>query len=127
WPAAWGANVVDYGMDPEIVTNSVYGPQMEGALKSLPTYSIVMKLDDLFGAQGIYANPGGDTIVWERPASLELIYPDGRSGFHANCGLRVRGGFSRSTDNPKHAFRCFFRQEYGLSKLNFPVFGPPPA
>ena len=28
------------------------------------------------------------------------------------AGLRIRGGFSRSGDNPKHAFRFFFRNEY---------------
>jgi hypothetical protein len=72
----------------------------------------------------IYNNPGGDTITWERPASVELIYSDDTEGFQANCGIRIRGGFSRDPSNPKHAFRLFFRQEYGVSKLNYPVFGP---
>ena len=29
----------------------------------------------------------------------------------------------RSTSNPKHAFRLFFRSEYGDGKLNYPMFG----
>ena len=124
WPATWGGNVVDYGMDPEIVTNALYKDTLKDDLKSIPTFSIVMNLDDMFSAgTGIYANPGNDGPAWERPCSIELIHPDGEEGYQANCGIRLRGGFSRSTTNPKHAFRFFFRQEYGLSKLNFPMFG----
>jgi hypothetical protein len=125
WPASWGANTVDYGMDPDVVNTAPWSGTIKNDLKAIPTYSIVMNLNDLFSTStGIYANPGGDTIVWERPASLELIYPDDRKGFQINCGIRIRGGYSRATSNPKHAFRLFFRQEYGAAKLNFPVFGP---
>ncbi|MCI0745816.1 MAG: lamin tail domain-containing protein [Verrucomicrobia subdivision 3 bacterium] len=128
WPNAGriGANqIIDYGMDPDIVNNAVWGPQLKDALKSIPTFSVVTDLRHLFDpATGIYANPSGDEITWERPTSLELIYPDGREGFQINAGIRIRGGFSRSGDNPKHAFRFFFRREYGEPKLHFPVFGP---
>ena len=55
---------------------------------------------------------------WERPGSIELIYPDGTKGFQVNAGIRIRGGYSRSTGNPKHAFRFFFREEYGDAKLS---------
>ena len=127
WPAPrppGNGQTYDYGMDTNIVNDPVWGPQLSNALRSLPVFSVVMNLPDLFDpATGIYANPWNDTIAWERPASLELIYPDGRKGFHANCGIRIRGGYSRSGDNPKHAFRIFFRQEYGLPRLNFPLFG----
>ena len=124
WPASWGGNVVDYGMDPDIVNAAPWKDTIQNDLKSLPSFSVVMKLEDLFDpATGIYANPGGDTLAWERGCSLELIQPDGSKGFQENCGIRIRGGFSRSTSNPKHALRFFFRQEYGAPKLNFPVFG----
>ncbi|MCX7423938.1 MAG: CotH kinase family protein, partial [Planctomycetia bacterium] len=33
------------------------------------------------------------------------------------------GGFSRSGDNPKHALRFFFREQYGDATLNYPLFG----
>ncbi|HKX63221.1 MAG TPA: lamin tail domain-containing protein, partial [Verrucomicrobiae bacterium] len=125
WPAQKKANGggqnYDYGMDPQIVNNATWAPLIKDSLQSVPTYSLVM---DIAEFSSIYSNPGGDTITWERPASLELIYADDTEGFQANCGVRIRGGFSRSQDNPKHAFRIFFRQEYGLSKLNYPVFGP---
>ncbi|MDP2897805.1 MAG: lamin tail domain-containing protein, partial [bacterium] len=65
--------------------------------------------------------------------SAELIYPDGAEGpgfpegadegFQIDAGLRIRGGFSRTGSNPKHAFRLFFRSEYGDGKLNYPLFG----
>lgn len=126
WPAprTSGGQVYDYGMDPQVVTNPLYAGTLTNDLKAIPTISLVMTLGDLFDpATGIYANPSGDTIAWERPGSVELIHPNGAEGFHANCGVRIRGGYSRSTDNPKHAFRLFFRQEYGLSKLKYPLFG----
>ncbi|RYD78600.1 MAG: hypothetical protein EOP84_14050, partial [Verrucomicrobiaceae bacterium] len=55
------------------------------------------------------------------------INPDGTVGFQINCGLRLRGGFSRSADNPKHAFRLFFRDEYVAGKLKYPLFGSDPT
>jgi hypothetical protein len=125
WPASWGANSVDYGMDPNVVNDARYRATIEGDLRAMPSLSVVMKLDDLFDpATGIYANPGADGIDWERPTSLELIYPDDRDGFQEGAGIRIRGGFSRSTSDPKHSLRFFFREEYGAGKLNFPMFGP---
>lgn len=125
WPAqkkATGSGQVwDYGMDPQIVSNATWSANIKNDLLAIPTFSITM---DIGAFTNIYNNPGGDGIANERPASLELLYPDGVPGFQANCGIRIRGGFSRSPDNPKHAFRLFFRQEYGLSKLQYPVFGP---
>ncbi len=123
WPSSWGNNTVDYGMDPNIVNAPAYSGEIAEDLKSIPTYSIVTDLKNLFDpGTGIYANPSGDGIEWERPASVELIYPDGAEGFQIDAGLRIRGGYSRSTGNPKHAFRLFFRQEYGDAKLVFPAF-----
>lgn len=123
WPSSWGANTVDYGMDPNVVDNAAYSGTIINDLKTIPSYSLVTDLPNLFDpATGIYANPGGDTIAWERPASIELIYPNGTPGFQVDAGIRIRGGFSRSTDNPKHAFRFFFRQQYGTPKLKYPVF-----
>jgi len=123
WPSSWGANVVDYGMDPDVVNNPVYSGQISNGLAAIPSYSIVTELGNLFDpTTGIYANPTQDGIAWERPASIELIHGDGSEGFQVNGGIRLRGGFSRSTDNPKHAFRLFFRSEYGAGKLNYPAF-----
>lgn len=124
WPSTWGSNAVDYGMDPEVVDHALYRQTIQNDLKTLPSFSIVMRLPDLFdGTTGIYANARQDGVAWERPCSLELIHPDGSDGFQIDAGIRVRGGFSRDSSNPKHAFRFFFRQQYGAGKLNYPLFG----
>ncbi len=121
WPSSWGGNEVNYGMNQSVVDGNI--ATIKDDLQAIPSMSIVMDLDDIFGPTGIYANPGGEGINWERETSLELINPDGSEGFQVNAGIRIRGGFSRSTSNPKHAFRFFFRGEYGDAKLNFPLFG----
>ena len=71
-------------------------------------------------------HPGNDGIGWERPASVEMIDPvhGTNNEFQINAGIRIRGAASRSSSNPKHSFRLFFREQYGsASKLNFPLFG----
>jgi len=123
WPSSWGSNVVDYGMDPDVL--ALEGASaVKSALQAIPSLSITTDLANLFDPGfGIYANPWNDGRDWERPASLELLNPDGSPGFQVNAGLRIRGGFSRSTDNPKHSFRLFFRGQYGDSTLDYPMFG----
>ena len=124
FPSSWGANSRDYGMDPQIVNSATWGPQLEAALTQIPTMSVVMDVDDLFGSRGIYSHAGSRGRSWERETSLELIDPNGdQDGFQIDAGIRIRGGFSRSNDNPKHAFRFYFRSEYGESKLNYDLFG----
>ncbi|MHC4642529.1 MAG: lamin tail domain-containing protein, partial [Planctomycetota bacterium] len=116
--------VINYGMDPCIVNDPVYGGQLKGALKAIPTISLVTDLANLFDPLiGIYVNARSDGRAWERPVSVELINPDGSEGFHVDAGLRIRGGYSRGSWNPKHAFRLLFRAEYGQAKLEYPLFG----
>jgi len=124
WPYAWGGNVVDYGMDPAVVDDPRYRDLVQPGLRSLPAFSLVMDLDDLFEPRrGIYANSDREGRTWERPASIEMLPTPGRKGFQEDCGVRIRGGFSSMGFNPKHAFRLFFRKEYGDGKLKYPVFG----
>ncbi|MEL6104539.1 MAG: lamin tail domain-containing protein [Planctomycetota bacterium] len=123
WPSSWGNNVVDYGIDPEVI--SLEGAsQVKAALLALPSISVTTALENLFDpATGIYSNAQQDGRDWERPASAEWLNPNGEDGFQVNAGLRIRGGFSRSGNNPKHAFKLFFRGVYGDSTLNYPVHG----
>ncbi len=123
WPSFWGGKDVDYGMDPQVI--AIEGEQaVKDALLSIPTWSITTDLDNLFDpTTGIYSNATQDGRDWERPASVELINPDGAEGFQINAGLRVRGGFSRNDFNPKSSFRLFFRSEYGQSTLEYPIHG----
>ena len=116
--------LISYGMDPQVCNNSLYKDEIVPALTDIPTFSMVMDLKDLFNPQtGIYVNATEYGLEWERPCSIELIYPDGTKGFQINCGVRIRGGWSRNNSNPKRAFRWFFRKEYGEGKLKYPLFG----
>ncbi len=56
---------------------------------------------------------------------MEFIGDKGtvEGGFQINCGVRTRGGYSRSGDNPKHSFHIYFRNDYGKASLNYPLFG----
>ena len=124
FPYNWGENKVDYGMDSRIVDDPRYSKELIAGFRSLPSFSVVMNLDDLFDRKsGIYANAEWDGREAERPCSVEFIQPDGSKGFQIDCGIRIRGGFSRRRYNPKHSFRLFFRDTYGPSKLDFPLFG----
>ena len=125
WPTgSVNGQVINYGMDPDIVNNSRWAGLMEIALLDIPTISLVTDLANLFDrSTGIYVNAGNDSQDWERRTSVELIHPDGTPGFGLDAGLRIRGAFSRSDSNPKHAFRLFFRSEYGAGKLRYPLFG----
>jgi CotH kinase protein/Lamin Tail Domain/Chitobiase/beta-hexosaminidase C-terminal domain/PA14 domain len=137
WPATSGTSqVLDYGMDPEIINNT--NPEIGGAaavkaaLLAIPSISVSTDFSNLFdidGSQGIYSNPFGHGFAWERPVSMEWInppdavHPNGTGEFQIDAGLRVRGGSSRSTENPKHALRFFFREDYGTTRLRYPLFG----
>lgn len=127
WPANRQVNnhLMEYGMLQTIV-NSDGQRLRQGMTNAIPSISIVTDLANLFNAQtGIYVNPGNDGRSWERPVSVELIDPvNGKeSEFRIDAGLRIRGAFSRSSSNPKHSFRLFFRSDYGEDKLRFRLFG----
>ena len=138
WPNS-GVNgqQLNYGMDPDICSptgryGAEYAHLVDDALLAIPTMSLVTDLDNLFNSStnpsvgGIYVNAEiarANGRQWEKHASLELINPDGSKGFQINCGIRIRGGYSRSDSNPKHAFRVMFRSEYGESRLRYPLFG----
>ncbi|MBN1805694.1 MAG: lamin tail domain-containing protein [Sedimentisphaerales bacterium] len=124
FPGRWGSNSVDYEMDPDIVYDTRYNDKIKNALTSIPTMSIVLKQDYMFGAEGIYSNPNAER---EKPASVELIYPDStQEGFQVSCGIKIIGGASRNMSK-KYSFRLLFKGIYGPSKLKYPLFGPDAA
>ncbi|MBP7050902.1 MAG: lamin tail domain-containing protein [Phycisphaerae bacterium] len=131
FPTTWGSVPADYEMDSDILSNSQYSGQLNAALKSLPSMSLVMDVDDLFDSKtGIYSNSnaGNNDPSWERPGSVELIYPDGTEGFQINCGIQIQGAWFRQPGNcRKHSFRLGFKGEYGPTKLRYPLFGPDAA
>ena len=141
FPSSWitqtndgsSATVVpaDYQMDPKVITDPAYAALAAQALTNIPTLSIVGDIDGLFSQNGgIYANPNpveADRPLWERPASAELILPDGSSGFRLNAGLRIHGSTSRDPNwTHKHSFRLFFKDGYD-GPLNYQVFSDSPT
>ncbi len=97
-----------------------------------------------YGGDGWYAvnpddynNPIHRGIEYERPISVELIEPADNSGFQENCGIRVQGSdYHRpryKRDNPdwsgcwnynKFSLKCYFRGDYGNSRLEQPSLFP---
>jgi hypothetical protein len=129
FPLTWGwydgqQVAADYEMDPAVVGDPRYAGTMRQDLRSLPAISIAASRVDLFDEwDGIYSNPMQTGVEWERPASVELIYPDGSTGFQVNAGLRIHGNATRRPSmTPKHSLRLHFRSEYGAAELAYPLF-----
>lgn len=128
WPQSPVAGqVLDYGMDSRVVSGNQAA--LKTALQAIPTMSIVTALDNLLHpVTGIYVDAGQHGENWERPCSVEYIndtyrgQTNGEGAFQIDCGLRIRGGYSRSDSNPKHAFRLFFQNQYD-GDLKYPLFG----
>lgn len=103
-------------MDTDIVNDPAYSGVIKDALKSIPTLSIVMNWDDMFGIGGAYY-----TSEYEKETSIELIYSDGREGFQTNCGVQ-----RHSNASPKTSLRLEFKSEYGDSSLDYSLFESAP-
>ena len=128
-PSNWDGTSPDYGMNSSVV--SLHNRTIRNDLRTVPTLSIAMDSDDLFGSSGIYSHPQSSGVNWERATSLELIdpaNPDGSKDFQHNCGIRIQGGAFRSFGlTRKKSFRVLFKDIYGPSKLRYPLFGPTAA
>ncbi|MCA9170783.1 MAG: CotH kinase family protein, partial [Planctomycetales bacterium] len=128
-PSSWAGTSADYAMDPDVVNDPAYRDEMLDALRSIPTLSIVTDSDNLWDANsGIYINSTQRGIAWERPTSLELILPDGTTGFQADAGLRMWGtGWAPHSSSKKHSFQLKFKGQYGPTKLQYPLFADAPV
>ena len=135
-----GETGADYGMDPDVVNDPAYSSEIVADLKSLPSISLVMNPDDLFGdgstgtngIKGIYTNanpsdpdpqPSGGPDLWTRDTSVEMINPDGSDAFQIDAGIKIHGGGSSHPEkSPKHSFTLQFNDNYDGS-LNYALFG----
>jgi len=82
--------------------------------------------------QNSYNNPMHRGMAYERPVSFELIEPADNSGLQIDCGIRVHGSeymrprYHRSggywSGNSKFSLRLYFRDTYGKSMLEYPLF-----
>jgi hypothetical protein len=92
-----------------------------GVQAALPLVSLIVDPNDLWDAEsGIYANPHERGETWERPVNVTYVDQDRCSGFQVPAGVRIHGHGTRGF--PKMSFRLYFRQEYGASRLVYPLF-----
>ncbi len=92
-----------------------------GVQATLPLLSLIVEPDDMWSpGHGIYANPHQRGKAWERAVDLTYVDADRGSGFHIPAGARLHGGASR--DLNKKSLRLYFRREYGVGRLEYPLF-----
>ncbi len=88
---------------------------------TMPLLSLIIEPDDFWGEErGIYVNFEGHGQAWERAVDLVYVDADRQSGFHVPAGARIHGRGSRPLE--KKSLRLYFRQEYGASRLEYPLF-----
>ncbi|RYD83411.1 MAG: hypothetical protein EOP84_07920, partial [Verrucomicrobiaceae bacterium] len=133
-----GAVPADYGMDPEVynnttkyadngaVNNSVGKTNKERirqGFRDLPSLSVVLTVDDMFGPNGIHPKSTQKTPPVEKACSVELLMPDGSDGFVTACGIRPHGNSSRFPENtPKKGFTLKFKGDFGAANLEYKLF-----
>ena len=135
YPATWGVYGAygpvpgqpvpsDYAMDAKVTKTTLAGYSVRDAIRSLPAMCVSMEVSNLFDSvSGIYPNSAAQGAQWVRPASAELIFPDGKPGFQIDAGIRIHGGLSRQHWHArKHSFRLSFTTDYGPSRLEFRLF-----
>ncbi|MBN2477233.1 MAG: lamin tail domain-containing protein [Pirellulales bacterium] len=131
YPDNWGHDGADYAMDPDVVNAAPlldrYGNafDVQDALQDIPTLSLVMEQDNWFGAGGTGIYPSGEHVP--KAVSAELIYPDGSDGFQIDCSVEIVGGSSTGRWKvDKLSMRLKFREPYGPSRLDFPLYPDSP-
>ena len=114
-----------YGLNDSIMNDSDARARLKRSFSNIRTASIVMDPKDLFDStKGIYVNAVRKGRDWERQTMLEQIYPaDTKDEFSTSCGIKIRGAASRAQNYPKRGFHMIFRDEYGASRLEHPLFG----
>ncbi len=96
--------IAQSNMRTSVTQDPVYGPQMDAALKAVPTISLVFQ---------------GDVERSEKEASVEFINFEAGS-IQLDAGMERFGNYV--TNFSKRSIRLNFRSEYGPTKLRFPVF-----
>jgi hypothetical protein len=119
WPS-------EYGMNQLVVTNPLYAPEIQNDLIAIPTLSIAVKTDEMFGPAGIYTNSPAGTTRPEIACSVELICPDRTPGFQTDCGIKIHGG--GSAEKPmKKPLALKFQSSFGPGSLRYRFFSDSPV
>ena len=118
--ARWGVRGPDWEMDPRIVRHKNPESRVTTSdLLTLPSVSLVLPFDDLWGQNGIYIYGEGD----ERAASAEYLDPDGDGTSQIDCSVQVVGGTSVSRWRTNVlSMRLKFQRAYGAGEWEFSPF-----
>ncbi len=108
-------SVTPDGICSNITTRSYFiGARMTGKY-FIPVISLVTDPDNLYNKEtGIFVHYNERGDEWERPIHFEFFEADGKQEFSINCGTRVHGGASRSSE--VKSLRLYARQEYDEQK-----------
>ena len=125
-PGAW------YGLD-ALVTAPYSPAQVQQCLDALPSLSLQMDPDDLFGFMapsgrtGIYANSTEEGELWERSCSLEWFDPLTGPEFQVDCGVSIQGGSITGLSlRSQLSLALKFKASFGPTKLEYKVFDDSP-
>ena len=122
----------------ETRANSYFiAPDIEERYETVSIFSVITHPANFFDFdQGIYilgvnedvcqmdacGNYGQRGPEWERPVHVEFWESSQEElAFSEDLGIRIHGGATRN--NPQKALRFYAREEYGVSKLEYPLFG----
>ncbi len=91
-------------------------------LKTLPTVSLALPFEDMWGQDGIYIRGEGDP----RAVSMEYIDPDTGESDQIDAAVQITGGTStiRWSRTNKLSMRLKFQRKYGAGKWRARPFGP---
>ncbi|MDG2126060.1 MAG: lamin tail domain-containing protein [Verrucomicrobiales bacterium] len=114
----------DWGFDRDVLDDEANNGILAEHLKDLPALALSMDVADF---NFVYRNHSRRGERYERPVSIELIYPDDNPafekfrGFQEHCGIRMHGGGAVDQARKK-SFRLLFKESYGTGKLDYPLF-----
>jgi hypothetical protein len=118
WPS-------EYGMNQLVVTNPLYASEIKSDLLAIPTLSVAVNTDEMFGPTGIYTNSPPRTSRPEIECSVELLNPDGTPGFQVDCGIKIHGGGSAQKPMKK-PLALKFKSSFGPGSLKYQFFPDTP-
>ncbi|MBN1669385.1 MAG: lamin tail domain-containing protein [Kiritimatiellae bacterium] len=121
----------DTRMDPALATDPASSNLLIQGLTAFPALCISADYQDLFGNErGIWHNSMRIEEDWERPASMEILYPDGSAkNVQIDCGIQAAGGGTARDPRYKTEMpmSVHFRAMYGDTKLRHRVFRDSPV
>ena len=106
--------------------DGIYAATIKDDLQAIPSISLVMEHSEVCALLTTcnYTDPAAPFSPSSHPEgiSVELIYPDGTQGFKTNAGIEIQGNtFFSGLSKP--SFRLKFKEEFGPTKLEYPLFG----